>query len=97
MTIDLVDNPLRAIKIALENRMAMKESLPKKLATYTCAIEELANLQFHQKVIEHNQTILEGPPLAMIPQMPPFKLELELVLESHEGKKAQSSNKVDAP
>ena len=41
--------------------------------------------------------ILEGPLLAMIPQMPPFNLDVEAVLESHEGKKAQSSNEVDTP
>ena len=29
--------------------------------------------------------------------MPPFKLELEPVLESHEGEKSQSSNEVDSP
>ena len=33
----------------------------------------------------------------MIPQMPPFRSELELVLESHEGEKSQSSNEVDPP
>ena len=54
MTIDPIDDPLRAVKIAIENRVAMKESLPKNLAAYPCAIEELANLQFHQKLIEHN-------------------------------------------
>ena len=54
VTIDPIDDPLRAIKIAMENRVVMKGSLPKKLATYPCAIEELANLQFHQKLIEHN-------------------------------------------
>ena len=80
------DDPLRAVKIAMENRVAMKECLPKRLATYPCAIEEFANLQFHQKLIEHNQTLLEGPPPAMIPQLPPFKTELEPVLESKEGK-----------
>ena len=31
----------------------------------------------------------------MIPQMPPFKSELEPILESHESEKSQSSNKVD--
>ena len=95
--IDLIDDPLRAVKIAMENRVAMKESLPKRLATYPCAIEESANLQFHQKLIEHNQTILEGPPPAMILQLPPFKSGLEPALESKEGEKPHSSNEVDPP
>ena len=75
--VDLIDNPLMAIKIAMENRGARKESFPEKLGTYPCAIEEAANLQVHQKLIEQNQAILEGPPPTMIPQMPPFKSELE--------------------
>ena len=44
MTINPFDDPLRAVKIAMENRVAMKESLPKKLATYPWAIEESTNL-----------------------------------------------------
>ena len=62
-----MDDPLMTVKIAMENREAMKESLQEKLATYPCAIEEAANLQFHRKSIEHNQAILEGPPPVMIP------------------------------
>ena len=54
MKIDPIDNPLRAIKIAMEKRVAIKESFLEKLATYPCAIEETTNLQFHQKLIEHN-------------------------------------------
>ena len=60
VTIDPIDDPLMAVKIAMENRVAMNESLPKNLATYPCAIKESNNLQFHQKLIEHNQRILEG-------------------------------------
>ena len=97
MIIDPINDPLRAIKIAMENKLAMKERLPEKLATYPCAIEELANLQFHQKLIEHNKTILEVPPPAMIPQMPPFRSELEPVLEGREGEKSNSSNEMDPP
>ena len=97
MTIDQIDDPLRAVKIAMENRVAMKESLLERLATYQSPIEESANLQFYQKLIEHNQTILEGPPRAMIPQLPPFKSKLEPVLENQEGEKSQSSIKVDPP
>ena len=92
-----IDDPLRAAKIAMENRVTMKESLPEKLTTYPCAIEESGNLQFHQKLIEHNQTILEGPPPTMIPQIPPFRSKLEPVLEKPKGEKSQSSNEVDPP
>ena len=94
---DQIDNPLRAVKIAMENRVALKECLPERITTYPCAIEKSANLQFHLKLIEHNQTILEGPPPAMIPQLPPFKTKLDPVLESKEGEKPLSSNEVEPP
>ena len=49
VTIDKVDDPLlQAMKIAMENRVALKNELPKALAEYPCAVEESAQLQFHQ-------------------------------------------------
>ena len=71
-----------AVKIAMENRVAMKERLREKLATYPCAVEEAANIQFYKKLIEHNQDILEGPFLAKIHHMHPFKSKLEPALEN---------------
>ena len=82
VTIDKIDDPLKAIKIAMDNRVAMKEKLPKELAKYPCAIEEAAQLQFHQKVIEHNQALLEGPPPKLVHKRPPFRNELEPISES---------------
>ena len=40
VTIDRIDDPLQAVKTAMENRVAMKEKLPKELAEYPCAVEE---------------------------------------------------------
>ena len=44
VTIDQIDDPLRVVKIAMENKVAMKESLLERLATHLCVIEESANL-----------------------------------------------------
>ena len=54
-------------------------------------MEEAANLQFHRKLIEHNQAFLEGPQPTRMHQMPPFKSKLE----SHESENSQSPNNDD--
>ena len=64
--IDKIDDPLQAVRNAMENRVAMKDKLPKELAQYPCAVEESAQLQFHQKLIEHNQALLEGLPTKLV-------------------------------
>ena len=66
----------------MENRVAMKEKLPKELAEYPCAVEESAQLQFHQKLIEHNQALLEGLPTKLVHKRPPFRNNLEPICES---------------
>ena len=70
VTIDKLDDPLQAVKIAMDNRVAMKENLPKELAEYPCAVEESAQLQFHQKLIEHNQALLEELPPRLVHKLP---------------------------
>ncbi|MGJ2631344.1 hypothetical protein ACR8J5_22150, partial [Salmonella enterica subsp. enterica serovar Paratyphi A] len=81
VTIDKVDDSLQAMKIAMDNRVALKNELPKALAEYPCAVEESAQLQFHQKLIEHNQTLLEGPPPRLVHRLPPFHINLEPIIE----------------
>ena len=81
VAIDKVDDPLQAVKTAMENRVALKKELPKALAEYPCAVEESAQLQFHQKLIEHNQTLLEGPPPRLVHRLPPFHSNLEPIIE----------------
>ena len=82
MTIDKVDDPLMAVKVAMDNRVALKENLPKQLAEYPCAVEESTNLQFHRKLIEHNQALLEGPLPQFLHRLPPFKTRLEPIDEN---------------
>ena len=82
VTIDKIDDPLLAMKIAMDNRVAMKEKLPKELAEYPCAVEESAQLQFHQKRIEHNQALLEGLPTKLVHKRPPFQINLEPISEN---------------
>ncbi|MCO5577322.1 hypothetical protein L7F22_031150 [Adiantum nelumboides] len=74
----------------MENRVALKEALPTKLARYPCAIEESANLQFHRKFGEHNQEILEGPPPSKVHRLPPFKANLEPIVDIHENERGGS-------
>lgn len=78
VTIDRVDDPL----LAMEGRIALKDKLPQKLAQYPCAMEEFANHQFHKKLIEHNQELLEGPRPKVIATLPPFKNSLEPINEN---------------
>lgn len=77
VTIDRIDDPLKAVKIAMDNRVAMKEKLTETIAEYPCAIEEATRLQFHKKLVEHNQELLEGPPPTLVYKLPPFKATLE--------------------
>ncbi len=85
VTIDQVDDPLRAAKLAMEGRVALKEKLPTKLTEYPCAVEEAANLQFHRRLVEYNQELLEGPPPSMIHKLPPFMTKLEPIKEKSEN------------
>ena len=60
----------------------MKEKLPKDLAEYPCDVEESAQLQFYQKLVEHNQALLEGPPPKLVHRLPPFRNDLEPISEN---------------
>ncbi|MDM1593481.1 hypothetical protein, partial [Escherichia coli] len=89
VTIDRIDDPLKAVKIAMDNRVAMKEKLPEPIAEYPCAIEEAARLQFHRKLVEHNQELLAGPPPTMVYKLPPFKATLEPIEEKSEHRSVE--------
>ena len=47
-------------------------------------MEESAQLQFHQKLIEHNQALLEGLPTKLVHKRPPFEINLEPISENRE-------------
>ncbi|MCO5546849.1 hypothetical protein L7F22_000286 [Adiantum nelumboides] len=63
MIIDCVDETLEAVKIAMDNRVALKEAC-------------LPNLP--------------GPPPKKVHKLPPFKANLEPIIESHESEEVRS-------
>ena len=47
-------------------------------------MEESAQLQFHQKLIEHNQALLDGVPPKLVHKRPSFLSSLEPISENRE-------------
>ncbi|MCO5560559.1 hypothetical protein L7F22_014174 [Adiantum nelumboides] len=61
-----------------------QSSTPGPGPCFKCGVEESTELQFHQKLIEHNQAFLEGIPPRLVHKLPPFHNGLEPIIEENQ-------------